>query len=211
MLDIKKALVLAPHADDGELGCGGTLAKLSEKGVQIYQVVFSICEASVPKGFPEDILASEVKKATQVLGINSHALTIYRYPVRYFPQNRQDILENLIKIRHTIMPDLVLLPSSEDVHQDHHVIYQEGLRAFKHTRILGYELPWNDLTFTSSALIHLDRRHIDLKLEALKQYRSQWHRGYWNEDLINSLARVRGAQAGIEYAEAFEVIRWIIE
>lgn len=209
--DIQRVLVLAPHADDGELGCGATLARFVEQDVKIHQVIFSICEASVPEQFPRDILASEVKQANEALGINSNSVSIYRYPVRYFPQNRQEILENLIQIRREVMPDLVFLPSSDDVHQDHQVVYQEGIRAFKYTRMLGYELPWNDLTFTSSALVHLDRRHVELKIEALKQYESQWHRSYWNEDLVTSLARVRGAQAGITYAEAFEVIRWIIE
>ena len=211
MIGIENVLVLAPHADDGELGCGGTLAKLKEKGIRIHHVVFSICEASVPEGFPENILATEVREANRILGIGADALDVYRFPVRYFPEHRQDILESLIEIRRGITPDLVFLPSSDDIHQDHQVVCQEGLRAFKYTRVLGYELPWNDLTFTASALVHLDRRHVQLKIDALRRYQSQWHRSYWNEDLITSLARVRGTQAGTEYAEAFQVFRWVIK
>jgi LmbE family N-acetylglucosaminyl deacetylase len=210
VLDIKTVVVLAPHADDGELGCGGTLARLVEQGADVHHVVFSICEASVPDGFPKDVLATEVKEANQVLSIGPDALTVHRYPVRHFPEHRQDILESLIRLRRRITPDLVFLPSSDDIHQDHQVVCQEGLRAFKYTRVLGYELPWNDLTFTASALAHLDRRHLQMKIDALRQYRSQWHRTYWNEDLITGLARVRGAQAGTEYAEAFQVFRWVI-
>ncbi len=211
MSDISRVLVLAPHADDGELGCGGSLAKFAERGVTVHHVVFSICEVSVPDDFPEDIMVAEVRQANQVLGVNTDHLDVYRYPVRYFPRHRQEILEILVEIRRKAMPDLVFLPSSDDVHQDHQVICEEGLRAFKHTRVLGYELPWNDLTFTSSALIHLDTRHIQKKIEALQRYRSQWHRSYWDEDLITSLARVRGAQAGTNYAEAFQLFRWVIE
>ena len=211
MLDVKKVLVLAPHADDGELGCGGTLSKLVEQGTMVYHVVFSICEISVPDGFPKDILATEVEEANRVLGVSTDLLKVHRYPVRHFPQHRQKILENLIQIRREVAPDLVFIPSSDDIHQDHQVVCQEGLRAFKYTCVLGYELPWNDLTFTSSALVHLDRRHVQKKIEALRQYESQGHRSYWNEDLITSLARVRGIQAGTEYAEAFQVFRWVIE
>lgn len=210
MLNLKKVLVLAPHADDGELGCGGTLAKLVERGTTIYHAVFSICEASVPEGFPRDILATEVEKANQVLDVSPDHLSVYRYPVRYFPQHRQEILEDLIQIRREIEPDLVFLPTSDDIHQDHRVIYQEGVRAFKYKSVLGYELPWNNLTFTASAFVHLEKRHIQKKIAALRQYESQWHRSYWSEDFITSLARVRGTQAGVEYAEAFQVIRWTI-
>lgn len=211
MLDIGRVLVLAPHADDGELGCGGSLAKFAEQDILVDHVVFSICEVSVPDEFPDDIMATEVREANEVLGVNTDHLSVHRYPVRYFPQNRQDILEILVEMRRETMPDLVFLPSSDDIHQDHQVICEEGLRAFKHTRVLGYELPWNDLTFTCSAFIHLQRQHVQKKIEALRRYRSQWHRKYWTEELVTSLARVRGAQAGTDYAEAFQVLRWVIE
>ena len=188
MLNVARALVLAPHTDDGELGCGGTLAWLVEQGATVYYVAFSICEASVPESFPRDILATEVKKATQVLGISSDHLLLYRYPVRHFPQHRQEILEDLVRIRREIAPDLIFLPSPYDMHQDHQVICQEGLRAFKHRTILGYEVPWNNLTFTASAFVHLEISHVQKKIAALRQYESQQHRGCWDEDLISRLA-----------------------
>ena len=210
MLNNTRALVLAAHADDGELGCGGTLAKLIEQGIEIRYVAFSLCEESVPEGFPRDVLAAELREACRSIGIPPDHLTVFRYPVRRFPQYRQDILENLIQIRQEFQPTLVLLPAPTDVHQDHQVVYQEGVRAFKQVSILGYELPWNNLTFTASAFVHLEERHVESKLAALRHYRSQHHRSYWREDLVRGLARVRGAQAGVDYAEAFHVIRWVI-
>ena len=60
-------------------------------------------------------------------------------------------MEELIAFRKKIgQVNMVVLPSSNDIHQDHQVIHQEGIRAFKHSRILGYELVWNNLTFTSN-------------------------------------------------------------
>lgn len=61
MLNIVTAVVLAPHVDDAEMGCGGTLAKLVEEDVTVYYVAFSIAETSVPKGYPEDILRPRQK------------------------------------------------------------------------------------------------------------------------------------------------------
>jgi LmbE family N-acetylglucosaminyl deacetylase len=211
MLNFSRVVVLAAHTDDGEFGCGGTLSRLVEQGAEVYCAAFSICSASVPEGFPRDILATEIKEATQVLGISSDHLLVHRYPVRYLPQYRQDILEELVRLSRDIRPDLVLLPSSDDIHQDHQVVSQEGLRAFKHTSILGYETPWNNLTFTVSAFVHLDARHVEKKIDALHRYRSQQHRYYMAESLVRNLARVRGVQAGVEYAEAFQAIRWVIK
>ena len=210
MLATKSVVVLAPHTDDGEFGCGGTIAKFVEEGKNVHYVAFSICETSVPKDFPPDILAIEVSQATRVLDIAPQNLIVQRYPVREFPRYRQEILDELIELRKTLKPDLVFLPSTEDIHQDHQVISQEGIRAFKHTTILGYEMPWNNLRFASAAFIPLERRHVDKKIEAVIEYKSQQHRIYTQLDFINSLAQVRGVQAGCDYAEAFEVIRWII-
>ena len=65
----KRILILAPHTDDGELGCAGTVARLIEEGNRIYQIAFSICEDSVPEGFPKEILGVELRNATKILGI----------------------------------------------------------------------------------------------------------------------------------------------
>jgi LmbE family N-acetylglucosaminyl deacetylase len=207
----KSALILAPHTDDGELGCGGTIARLVEDGTAVYYAAFSICEASVPDGFPRDILDSEVRLATRVLGIAPEHLTIYRHPVREFPRYRQEILDQMIVLRRQVEPDLVLLPSTDDIHQDHQVIAQEGIRAFKNTTLLGYELPWNNIQFSASGLVALQARHVQAKVEAMRQYRSQAHRGYVSEEFIRGLARVHGQQANSEYAEAFQVIRWLLQ
>ncbi|WBW96617.1 PIG-L deacetylase family protein [Oceanirhabdus sp. W0125-5] len=205
----KKVLVLAPHTDDGELGCGGTIAKLIEEGSDIYYAVFSVCEISVPNGFPKNILELELKNAARVLGIKENNIYIYKYPVRTFPQNRQHILEELIKLRDIVQPDLVLMPSPNDIHQDHNTIANEGIRAFKETNLLGYEIIWNNLTINTQYFFKLKENHLNKKIQALKCYESQKFRKYFNEKLIRSLATIRGAQIGSEYAELFEVIRVI--
>jgi len=206
----KRILVLAPHTDDGELGCGGAIHKFIEEGSEVFYVAFSICTRSLPPHLDPLTLEREVKAATKILGIKPSNLILFDYDVRYFPANRQSILEDMVKINKDINPELVLLPNSEDIHQDHQVIASEGLRAFKQTSILGYELPWNNLSFATDCFVKLEEQYIAKKIEALKAYKSQQHRNYLSESFIRGLAQTRGVQSGAAYAEAFEVVRWII-
>ncbi|MES2567385.1 MAG: PIG-L deacetylase family protein [Bacteroidota bacterium] len=206
----KKALVLAPHTDDGEFGCGGTIAKLIENGIEVYMAAFSACEQSVLKKYPSDILIGELKSATKELGIPPENLSLFDYEVRVFSERRQAILQTIIDLRNKINPDLVFMPSLDDIHQDHFTIAQEGLRAFKFCTILAYEMPWNNLTFETSSFVLLEEKHLQRKINALKAYVSQSHRPYANEEFIRALARTRGVQINATYAETFNVIRWII-
>ena len=209
MFDISKILVLAPHTDDGELGCGGSIAKFCSQGINVYYAAFSLCQQSLPPGFSKDTLQQECKKATAVLGIPAKNIFFFDFEVRNFPASRQEILETMVKLNRDMEPDLVLLPSSSDIHQDHAVIHAEGLRAFKHSSLLGYELPWNQTTFHSTFLIKLSKNDLDKKAESLKAYTSQSKKNYMQEDFARSLAKVRGVQAGADYAEAFEMYKMI--
>jgi LmbE family N-acetylglucosaminyl deacetylase len=206
----KKILIIAPHTDDGEFGCGASIAKFIGQGKEVYYAAFSLAQESVPPPFPKNILESEVKAATKELGIKPENLLLYKYKVRHFAYHRQEILEDLVKLNKKVQPDLVFIPCLQDLHQDHSTIAMEGLRAFKRTSILGYEIPWNNINFSTQCFITFDEKHLNKKLKALDCYNSQKTKFYASEDFITSLARTRGTQIGVKYAEAFEVIRWIL-
>jgi LmbE family N-acetylglucosaminyl deacetylase len=206
----KRVLVLSPHTDDGEFGCGATLAKWIGQGSEVFSIAFSSCEESVPAGLPKDTLIHEAKDAAKALSIPTNNLTIFNYRVRRFSYTRQEILEDMVRLRKDISPDLVMLPSKDDLHQDHLVVAQEGLRAFKHSTVLGYEIPWNNRAFQTTCFCKIDEQHLVAKLKALQSYKSQQFRNYASEDFVRSLARVRGVQAGVEYAESFEVQRLFV-
>ncbi len=210
MLDHGKVLVIAPHTDDGELGCGGTMAKLTEEGRDVFYVAFSICEESVPEPFPKDILATEVMDATSCLGVPESNVIIKRYPVRHFPTERQAILQDLVSLREELQPDLIFCPSWHALHQDHRTVAEEALRAFKRVSLLGYDMPWDVITFSTTAFFTLEERHIDKKIASLKHYKSQQHRDYVSQDEIRGLAWTRGAQIQADFAEAFEVMRLVV-
>lgn len=204
------ALVLAPHTDDGEFGCGGSIAKMIENGIRVVYVAFSAAEKSVSPEFPRDVLRDEVRLATQALGIAANDCLVLHFEVRRFPEQRQEILDAMIDLQYRYKPDLVMLPSPNDTHQDHSVIAYEGFRAFKRTTMLGYEVPWNNLEFKTSCFVKLSESHLQKKLEALSKYQSQRNRTYSNDEYIRALAVTRGMQIQTPLAEVFEVIRLVI-
>ncbi len=209
MIQGKKILLLAPHPDDPEYACGGSIGRWSRDN-QLFYAAFSPCTISIPEGFDQGTLYRELNDAARVLGIPDQQIITYNFPVRRFSEHRQDILEEMVLLRKRIGPDLVVMPNSHDIHQDHKVVYEEGLRAFKHCSMLGYELPWNNLSFTSNFHVRLSREDLDIKWKAISAYRSQEIRAYKSKEFFDGLARVRGLQAGTEFAEAFEAIRWIL-
>ncbi len=206
----KHIIILAPHTDDGELGCGATIHKAIAQGAEITYVAFSTVEESVPDGFPKNQLELELKKATASLGIKEENLIVFKYTVRKLNYVRQEILEELIRIRNERKIDMVFMPVLDDIHQDHSTIAAEGLRAFKNSSILGYELMWNNIEFRTNAFISVTEEDVQAKIAALHCYESQRSRPYMSPEFIRSLATVRGVQCGKPFAEAFEIIRWII-
>ena len=202
-------LVLAPHTDD-EYGCAGTIFRLIESGAIVHYYALSRCEESVPEGLPRDVLVGECLKCTGLLGIPADNVQIGHFKVRYFPRDRQEILESLVKLNRELSPDLVLLPSACDTHQDHHTVSEEGFRAFKYSTILGYELPQNLISFNNSAFVSITEHQLERKIAAISEYKSQDFRSYSREEFIRGLAKVRGVQCNAAYAEAFEVVRLIV-
>jgi LmbE family N-acetylglucosaminyl deacetylase len=207
MFDHETILVLAPHTDDGELGAGASISRWIKEGRRVVYAAFSSCQDAIPGGWPKDILESEVKAATLKLGIPPSDLHILDFQVRRFSERRQDVLDAMIGLRNSIRPSLVLLPARSDMHQDHSVVHQEGVRAFKQFSILGYELPWNNIDFTSSFFSVLHEREVREKIEALREYKSQANRKYFAEEFQFAQMRFRGTQIGEEFAEVFELVR----
>ena len=209
--EVKKVLVLAPHTDDGELGMGATISKLTKAGIEVYYAAFSICEESIPSGFEKDALKYECITATRILGIRPENLIIFNHKVRRFNFSRQAILEDLVELRKKIEPDLVFMPSLNDVHQDHAALSAEALRVFKGVKLLAYELIWNNLDFNTACFVKLDEDNVSNKIRALAEYKTQSHRDYVSEEFVRAQAITRGVQIGARYAECFEVVRWIIK
>ncbi|MGI9611599.1 MAG: PIG-L deacetylase family protein [Acidimicrobiales bacterium] len=206
----ERVLVLAPHTDDAELGSGGTIARWAAEGADIRIVAFSAAEASVPEGLPADINRTDAVSAAALLGIDAERVEVLDLPVRNFPEHRQRILDLIIRLRAAIEPTIVIGPCSTDRHQDHEVIHQEMMRAFARVTVLGYELPWNMTTFSSTVHIEIGDEDLEAKAASLAAYRSQAHRSYLSGEYLRSWAVTRGIQCGKDLAEGFELMHWTV-
>lgn len=191
----KRVLVASGHTDDGGYGAGATIARLAEEGSEIQYIAFSA---------PEQISKEECMASTKSLGVSK--TTVLNLPRWLLPEHRQKILQTFVDIDAEFNPDLVLVPSTRDVHQDHEVISREASRGiFRDSTILGYEIPHNIRDWNYVSQVTAD--HVKRKIFCLSKYQSQMNRFYFDPDFIRSWARFRGGVVNVGYGEAFEVIK----
>jgi N-acetylglucosamine malate deacetylase 1 len=187
-----KYLFLSPHPDDVELNCAGTISKLA--GNEIHIAVFSDC----------GIDQSETSQAHKSLGVTTHYFYFER---RTFNKYRQEILDVLIQLNREINPDVVFMTDQSDVHQDHQVIANEGLRAFRGAELITYIHPYNQTKMEHTYFVKLNEEEVMNKVRVLSRYRSQLGRLYFKLEAIKGIARYYGVQCESDYAEAFKIIR----
>jgi len=197
---MKKILAIAPHTDDIELGCGATLHK--HKGE--YQIDVLAITAAQPLAVGDPV--QEFYNAMKIINAN---VTFLDWKPRILNEVRQELLDYFWKLQQENHYDIVFCPSSYDHHQDHQVVYEETFRAFKHSTILGYELPWNNRTFRTDVFISVDQQDLDAKVQMLDCYKTQQERAFMCKDYVFDIARTRGLQVKRKYVEAYEAIRVI--
>ena len=186
MIDLKskKVIVLSPHPEDGEIGCGGLVQRLKQNKSKFWYVCFTDAALSTKPPFKPQAQINEMHKSTKMIGFSKERIIMLNFPVRSFSDNRQKILDYMFKLNKKIKPDLVLCHSRHDTHQDHSTITTEAIRAFKKTSILGYELPWNHFDFKAGLYIQLSKKMVNKKCMALRSYKSRSHRPYLKKKKI---------------------------
>lgn len=201
---MNRVLVLSPHPDDAEFGCGATMATLVGGCEAVVHLL--ITRSEYTKG--GESLLDEFKKSNEILGVPVCIKGLMQH--RYLSQTRQALLQHLIDVREQFHPDTVFMPCLDDIHQDHAAVAAEALRAFKHCDLLGYDILWNNIAFQSQAFFVIEEWALEKKIEAIMAYKSQERRHYFDPELIRAAARMRGAQAGVKYAESFSNYRRFI-
>ena len=217
----KKVLILSPHADDEILGCGGFISKYSKQNYHINVLVLTNANKGAPEIYtPKEIkeLRIESKIANNFIGTKQlffedlPAINLNNYPVYKIT----NIIDKYIV---DINPEIVLIPSPNDIHDDHKIIFKAAKVAMRPNKIsnlrkiLSYEVlsetEWNEdgKSFNPNYFVRLKKSDIDNKVKAFLKYKSQVKKlpHPRSKEAIVNLSRVRGGQAFVEYAEAFKV------
>ena len=207
---VEKHLFIGAHPDDIEFGAGASIAKSTSLGIECHTLVFSDCHETITddSDSPGKIVSESVQ-ALQSLGVQSENMNWETFPLRRFNEKRQEILDILISQYRGINWGRIYIPNTFDTHQDHSVISQESIRAFKFTSLFGYELPWNNVDMDIKAFNSVNEEFLRRKIEALSKFNSQKDRFFSDESKIRSVLEFRGLQIGMKYAEGFQLIRHI--
>lgn len=196
---LTRIAVLGAHCDDIAIGVGGTLLALCERspGVRIDAYVAS--GGGTPREAEE-----RAALARFCPGADLH-VTIDDLPDGFLPGCAQEVKLAVRELAARGPAELVLAPQPADAHQDHRVLAQVAPTEFRNNLVLGYEiLKWESDLPQANAYHELGAEILTRKIALLHRcYPSQAARSWFDEEAFRGLARVRGVQAGVRYAEAF--------
>jgi N-acetylglucosamine malate deacetylase 1 len=198
----KRVCFIGAHPDDIELGCGALIAHIV-KQTEVRCVTLSDNQ----KNPALTKLVEEHYNSMQVLGVSSENVFLGKFETRRFPQARQEILEYMIDLNRNFKPDIVFVHTKADVHQDHQTCYEEALRAFRGTSVLGFDVLRSSYGFFPNFLVGVDEEDVDKKLQALARYKTYTSKYYFDPAITRSTMIRHGALAERPYAEGFDIIR----
>lgn len=198
----KKVLFVGAHPDDIELGCGALLANIVGES-DVLCVTLSDNQEN-PKLVD---LVEEHYRSMGVLGVPEDGVVVEGFETRNFPRDRQEILEYLYQLNRSHRPDVVFVHSERDIHQDHAVVTQEALRAFRGTAVLGFDVLRSSHGFFPHFLIEVSEEDVERKIAALGEYKTYADKYYFDPDIIRSTLVRHGALAERPYAEGFDILR----
>ncbi len=228
--DLERVLVVSPHGDDEALGCGGLLTKLAERGDCEAHILYLAVDGFHHYGLDRETTygerVAEVKAVAGLLGCS--------HEIAYGDQDliekldtlpKRDLVDLFEKKINEYRPDLLLLPCGTDYDQDHVAAFQTAFAAARPiANVFGKHLVPHVFTYEMTkinwAAEPLPRPvafcdisgHMDVKLEAVKRHATQLRPSPHIRSLesVSALASIRGKEIGVEYAEAFGVLRTVI-
>jgi len=171
----KRVLFLGAHPDDIELGCGALLHHILKQ-----TDVLCVTLSDNQKNPDLKNVKSEHYEAMAVLGVSEEKIILGPFTTRIFPDSRQEILEYFLKLRQDFKPDLIFVHSMHDLHQDHNVMTEEALRAFRGITVLGFDVVRSSYDFFPHFLVEVTEEDVDKKVEALSKYETYRDRYYFN-------------------------------
>ena len=201
-------LCLGAHADDIEIGCGGTILNLASRAVEpsVHWVVFS---ARSPR-------ADEARKSAERFLVNVDRKTIVVKDFRdgFFPYTATAIKEYFEELKTTTSPDVVFTHYRRDLHQDHRLINDLTWNTFRDHIILEYEIVKYDGDFGSpNVFVHIDEQAAQEKVEAIySSFVTQQRKPWFSMETFLSVLRLRGVESRSpsSYAEGFYVRKLVL-
>lgn len=224
---MKKILVVAAHPDDEVLGCGGTVARLVRQGYAAFTLILGEGITSREnvgdrqKKQKEIIkLKKQAKKANKIIGVKK----VFFFDLgdnRFDMVPLLDIVNIVEKVKNGVKPDIVFTHYRKDLNIDHQITYKAVITATRPIKgetvkeIYSFETPssteWSyPLSFCPNVFFDISK-NINIKLKALKKYKTELRDFPHPRSLkgVELAAKFRGMNVGLEYAEAFESIRFI--
>jgi len=196
-----KILCLGAHADDIEIGCGGTILRLVQEypEAQFYWVAF----------LGESLRANEAHRSAEnfLSDINSKIIDVQSFKDSYFPFVGAAIKDHFIILKKTFDPDIIFTHFTKDAHQDHRLIGELTWTAFRNHLIMEYEIAKYDADLGIPNLyVHLKKNLVQKKISNIcTLFKSQSEKEWFGEESFRSLMRIRGLESNSpsKYSEAF--------
>ena len=152
-------------------------------------------------------LVEEHFRSMRALGLRDEQVIVKDFDTRYFPRDRQEILEYLYEVGRSYRPDIVFVPTQADIHQDHGVVTMEALRAFRGTTVLGFDVLRSSYGFFPHFLVEVSEADVERKIQALGEYKTHADKYYFLPEIIRATSIRHGALAERPYAEGFDILR----
>jgi LmbE family N-acetylglucosaminyl deacetylase len=198
---LERILALGSHADDIEIGCGGTILRLAEAHANLH-VSWIVLSADGER-------AREARRSAETFlnGVRSSDVVVADFQDGFFPYLGGDVKAFFEKLKAEIAPDLIFTHQRLDLHQDHRLVSELTWNTFRDHLILEYEIPKYDGDLgTPNLFVHLSEPISRRKIETiLAHFSSQLDRRWFTDDLFLSFLRLRGMESNspTRYAEAF--------
>lgn len=220
---MNKVLVVAVHADDETLGCGGTLLKHKAQGDEIYWLLLTGPTLNHPSHFTEERILARKEIVDRINNAYSfNGLEYLELPTQLLHTlDLRDIIKKISEVFKRIQPNIIYTMFANDVHSDHRVAFDAVYSCTKSFRYPFIEKLYmmETLSETEFALsvpaktfipnVYVDiTDYIDRKLEIMQMYPKEVMAEPYPRSLssIKAQARVRGSRAGVMYAEAFMLL-----
>ena len=193
-----RVLCLGAHCDDIDIGCGGTLLKLLE---DVSCAVSWVTFAATPERARE--LRASARRFLR--GARRSEVIVHAFRDSYFPAQYAALKESFEPLKRAPRPDVVFTHRRDDAHQDHRMVSELTWNAFRDHLILEYEVPkWDGDMSSPNAYVQLRPKHVTAKIRhLLASYRSQRSKAWFDPQTFQGLMRLRGVEAGCQWAEGF--------